>query len=975
MTDINTEYKVKAPKKLIEVALPLKEINEACIREKSIRHGHPSTLHLYWARRPLAAARAVLFAQLVNDPGWDEELGIGYKRKADANRKREELFEIIRELVKWENTNNEHVLEKARVEIRKSWKVTCELNKDHPQAAELFNPEKLPAFHDPFAGGGSIPLEAQRLGLEAWASDLNPVAVLINKAMIEIPPKFVGHRPIGPIPDSEKQLDTGQYSWEGVTGLAEDVRRYGHMIQQEAFKRIGHLYPPIKITEDMIEERPDLAQYKGKDLTVIAYIWARTVKSPNPQYSQIDVPLASTFLLSDKKGKEAWVEPVLNNGRYVFNIKIGTPPDIENVKKGTKAAGRTSNFFCLLSNTPIDGKYIKAEGQAGRMGAIPMAIVAEGKNCRVYLSPQNVPNIEASESLYSDLPEIPIPLYRVDYATPQYGLYLYRDLFSARQLLALKTFSLLVSGLYQNIEHLDDKVLLSQDNEHNISKTSFLDYYQAITVYLAFCVDKCADYWSTIASWINLRDTVRGTFGRQAITMTWDYVEVNPFSNSTGNWLAMVEWVNKAITLASNTASYAVQADASTQTISLNKIISSDPPYYDNIGYANLSDFFYLWMRQILHDIYPELLGTLAVPKVEELIVTPGKSKNAENFKDDNFYLSGMFKVMCSLAEMSHPSYPMTLYYAFKQSEESETGVSSRGWIAFLEAIIKSGLMIVGTWPISTERTGRSRDVSSNALSSSIILVCRKRDRNADTISRKDFLRDLNHTVPIALDTMINGSETSSPVAPVDLAQASIGPGMAAYSKYKSILEADGSPMTVHSALILINKAIDDYFKEMEGDWDNDSSFCLQWFSEYGWKDGTYGDADVLARAKGISIDGVKDSGVLFAGGGKVRLYRPADYPEAWNPARDNRMPVWEVLHQLIRAHQSKGEAAAAKIVTAVPHASETARQLAFLLYTMCERKGWAEDARPYNDLVTAWLSIEKQAREEEQSGQIEAEF
>jgi putative DNA methylase len=969
-----SEYKVKAPKKLIEVALPLKEINEACVREKSIRHGHPSTLHLWWARRPLAAARAVLFAQLVNDPGWDEELKIGYKRKADANRERERLFGIIRELVKWENTNNEQVLNIAREEIRKSWRVTCELNKDHPDASELFNPAKLPAFHDPFAGGGSIPLEAQRLGLEAWASDLNPVAVLINKAMIEIPPKFVGRRPIGPIPETEKQLETGQYTWDGVTGLAEDVRRYGHWVRQEAYKRIGHLYPPIKITEEMIAERPDLAQYRGKELTVIAYIWARTVKSPNPLYSHVDVPLASTFLLSDKKGKEAYVDTIIDGDKYEFKVRVGITSEIETIKKGTKASGKTSNFFCLLSNTPIDGKYIKAEGQAGRMGAIPMAIVTEGKNCRVYLSPQNVPSMEETDTLYQDLPDIPIPLYRVDYATPQYGLNLYRDLFSARQLLALKTFSFLVCGIFLNNDPVDNVVLLDHIEELDVNKTRELDYNQAISVYLALCVDKCADYWSTIASWINVRDTVRSTFGRQAITMTWDYVEVNPFSNSTGNWLAMVEWVNKAIGLANNVESHAVQANASNQTISLNKIISSDPPYYDNIGYANLSDFFYLWIRRILRDIYPELFGTIAVPKFEELIVTPGKSKNAENYKDDTFYISGMFEVMCSLAKLSHPSYPITLYYAFKQSEEYDTGVSSRGWIAFLEAIIKSGLMIVGTWPISTERTGRSRDVSSNALSSSIILVCRKRDSNAETISRKNFIADLSQTVPNALDTMINGSETSSPVAPVDLAQAAIGPGMAIYSKYNAILESDGSQMSVHTALILINKALDEYFKEREGDWDGDTNFCLQWFNEYGWREGVYGDADVLARAKGVSVEGVRDSGVLATGAGKVQLLKPSEYPDNWSPAKDSRMPVWEVLHHLIRLHQTRGESAAAEIVKAIPHISETARQLAFLLYTTCERKGWAEDARPYNDLVSAWLSIEKQARADE-GGQIEAEF
>lgn len=970
-----SEYKIKAPRKLIEVALPLKEINEACVREKSIRHGHPSTLHLYWARRPLAAARAVLFAQLVNDPGWDEELQIGYKRKADANRKREELFEIIRELVKWENTNNEIVLEKARAEIRKSWKVTCELNKDHPQAAELFNPDKLPAFHDPFAGGGSIPLEAQRLGLEAWASDLNPVAVLINKAMIEIPPKFVGHRPIGPIPQCDQQKEIS-VSWPGVTGLAEDVRRWGHWVREEAYKRIGHLYPPIKITEEMITERPDLVQYRGKELTVIAYIWARTVKSPNPLYSHVDVPLTSTFLLSDKKGKEAWIEPIIDEDKYQFKVRVGMPSDLETVKKGTKAAGRSSNFICILSNTPIDGKYIKAEGQKGRIGNRLMAIIAEGKNGRLYLPPIDI-SVDSANSK-EEQNRIEIPSNRIDFGTPVYGFKFFDQLFSRRQIQFLQTMSKCVTDIKSIMKKNMYGSIFSKEESNDIGHDSVQeDYANAISVYLSFALDKCADYNSSLCTWIPNGETIGHTFVRQALAMVWDYAETNPFSASTGNWNGQVEWIVRFIKqIYVSNKSYSVQANAESQTISLNKIVSTDPPYYDNIGYADLSDFFYLWMRKALKAVYPGLFSTLSVPKEEELIVTPGGNASSNNYKSDEFYMSGMTKAMRQMVILSSSHYPLTLYYAFKQSEQHESGTSSRGWIAFLESIITSGLSIVGTWPIRTERETRLRgsNSNSNALASSIVLVCRKRDSMRDSITRKSFIDELSQTIPNDLDTMINGSETSSPVAPVDLAQSAIGPGMAVFSKYKSILEADGSPMTIRTALVLINKAIDDYFKDLEGDWDSDTRFCLAWFNEYGWKEGFYGEADVLARAKGVSVEGVRDSGVLVAAAGKVKLLRPSEYPDNWNPAKDSRMPVWEVLHHLIRLHQTRGESAAAEIVKTIPHISETARQLAFLLYTTCERKGWAEDARPYNDLVTAWLSIEKQARADE-GGQIEAEF
>lgn len=972
MTDTNTEYKVKAPKKLIEVALPLKEINEACIREKSIRHGHPSTLHLYWARRPLAAARAVLFAQLVNDPGWDEDLQIGYKRKADANRKREELFEIIRELVKWENTNNELVLEKAQAEIRKSWMVTCELNKDHPQAAELFDPDKLPAFHDPFAGGGSIPLEAQRLGLEAWASDLNPVAVLINKAMIEIPPKFVGHRPIGPIPENEKQIDTENYTWPGLTGLAEDVRRWGHWVREEAFKKIGHLYPPIEITEEMTKERLDLLPYKGKKLTVIAYIWARTVKSPNPLYSHVDVPLASTFLLSDKKGKEAWIEPVINGDQYEFKVRHCNIQDITKVKQGTKLPGRSSNFLCLLSNTPIDGKYIKAEGQAGRMATKLMAIVCEGKKGRVYISPDRTMEDLAFSAIPHWKPEQLIEGKNADQA-PLYGMKVYGDLFTARQLATLNELSYVITQVRDMIPfyHQREVIHKQSDADTDGNQITFAD---SIVTYLSLAIDRIAMTGNSLVRWNSVGEKAQHCFGRQALPMLWDFAEPNPFSNATGSIRAAVFYTYDPLNwFVSFTQGFASQLDATNQEISDHKIISTDPPYYDNICYADLSDMFYVWLRKSLLEIYPDLFSTISTPKDNEIIASPYRHKNKA--EAELFFLDNMKKAVRMIANQFHKAFPITIYYAFKQSETSNEGTISAGWVTFLSAIIHSGLIINGTWPIHTEMKTRQIAMGTNALASSIVLVCQKRDINAIDIGRKNFLIELSHAIPIALDTMINGSETSSPIAPVDLAQAAIGPGMAVFSKYKSILEADGSPMTVQTALILINKAIDDYFKELEGDWDSDTRFCMQWFSEYGWKEGMFGEAEVLAKAKGISVEGVKDSGVLFAGGGKVRLYRPADYPEAWNPAKDSRMPIWEVLHQLIRAHQSKGEAAAAKILTAVPHASETARQLAFLLYTMCERKGWAEDARPYNDLVTAWLSIEKQAREEEQSGQIEAEF
>ncbi len=950
-----SHHPVKSPRKLIEVALPLDDINAAAAREKSIRHGHPSTLHLWWARRPLAAARAVIFAQMVNDPGYERHLQRGMN-KEKAAVERERLFRIIRELVQWENTTNERVLEEAREEIRKSWRETCELNKDHPQAKELFNPEKLPAFHDPFAGGGALPLEAQRLGLEAWASDLNPVAVLINKAMIEIPPKFAGRAPIGPIPKGEKQKKMTQ-DWPGATGLAEDVRRYGAWMREEAEKRIGHLYPKVKVTAEMAKDRPDLKDYVGQELTVIAWLWARTVKSPNPAYADVHVPLASTFMLSTKPGKEAWVEPIVEGKSYRFEVRVtdgkNKPP--ESAKDGTKLS-RGANFKCLLSNSPIEPGYIKEQGKAKKHGAKLLAIVAEGSRSRVYLPPTSEHEKTALGANPEWRPETPLAPDPRALWTPAYGLDKYGDLFTDRQLVALNTFSDLVQEARTKIiadalasGWKDDKIPLEQGG---LGPTAYAD---ALATYLAFAVDKGANYWSNICSWHSGRDTVTSTFGRQAIPMTWDFAEANPLSESSGNFLAGIDQGQRLVNSApASTISAAVQQDAQSQTWSAAKLVSTDPPYYDNIGYADLSDFFYVWLRRSLSSIYPSLFATMAVPKAEELVATPYRHGSRE--KAEAFFLNGMTKAIHNIAKQAHPAFPVTIYYAFKQSETKDVeGTSSTGWETFLDAILEAGLAIGGTWPMRTEYTGNLKK-SVNALASSIVLVCRKREAHAETISRREFIRELNAVLPEALDEMTRGVKGVSPVAPVDLSQAIIGPGMAIFSKYKAVLEADGSPMTVKTALTLINRFL------AEDDFDHDTQFCLHWFETYDWRSGPFGEADVLARAKGTSVDGLKDAGVVEAGRGSVRLYKWTEYPADWNPVTDNRTPVWEALHQMVRAHQNGGEEVAGRLLAAMPAREEAIRQLAYRLYTLCERSSRAEDARYYNELITAWPGIESAA-------------
>lgn len=939
---------VRMPKKLIEVALPLDEINAASVREKSIRHGHPSTLHLWWARRPLAAARAVLFAQMVNDPGYERELGRGVnKEKAEAERKR--LFELMKKLVLWENTTNEAVLAEAREEIRKSWRETCALNKNHPQAKELFDPDRLPAFHDPFAGGGAIPLEAQRLGLEAWASDLNPVAVLINKAMIEIPPKFAGRPPVNPESQKQKRVGTG---WKGAAGLAEDVCYYGQWMRDEAEKRIGHLYPKVRVTEEMAKERPELREYVGEELTVIAWLWARTVKSPNPAYKDVDVPLVRSFRLSTKKGKEAWVEPVIreDGSGYDFVIRVNGEP----VSEGTVSR---QGGVCVMSGAPMDFKYIRAEGKAGRMGERLMAVVAEGHRGRVYLSP--TPDMEetARQATPENVPDTDLPKKALGFRVQEYGMIKWHHLFTPRQLVALTTFSDLVSEARAQV--LRDALTTGMPDDGRGLEDSgdrATAYADAVAVYLALAVDKASDRWSSLASWDVTRDNVRNTFGRQTLPMVWDFAETGIFSNSGGSWVNCLEWVWKVITqLPSSIISNSKSANAQLQTFSKDKVTSTDPPYYDNISYSDLSDFFYIWLRSSLKPVLPSLFATMAVPKAEELVATPYRHGSKE--KAEAFFMDGMTKAMRRLAEQAHPTFPVTIYYAFKQSETNSSGTSSMGWETFLEAVISAGFSVNGTWPLRTELGNRMRGLGSNALASSVILVCRRRDPAAPAVSRKEFLRELKRTLPGALDEM-----TSSSIAPVDLAQASIGPGMGIFSQYSAVLEADGTPMSIHDALVLINRELDEYFSDAGDDVDADTRFCLGWFEENGWKDGKFGEADVLARARGTTVDGVRDAGVVEAGGGKVRLMKWSEYPGDWSPEADSRTPVWEALHHLVRVHQcGGGESGAAALLASMPGRAAAVRQLAYRLYTLCERKGWAEDARPYNELITSWGAVEAQ--------------
>ena len=937
-------------KKLIEVALPLDAINKASAREKSIRHGHPSTLHLWWARRPLAAARAVIFAQMVDDPSAYEP------DEAIAERERKRLFAILEDLVLWENTTNETVLQRARDAIWESWRRTCAANADHPRARELFDPDKLPGFHDPFAGGGALPLEAQRLGLESYASDLNPVAVLINKAMIEIPPRFAGKPPVNSASREDQDLVARQ--WTGPRGLAADVRYYGQWMRDEAEKRIGWLYPKVGVTAAMAQARPDLKPYVGKELTVIAWLWARTVKSPNPAFAQVDVPLVSTFMLSTKKGKEAYVEPVIENGGYRFTVKVGEPEDAEAAKAGTKLSRGT--FRCLLSGIPIKYTYIDDEANAGRMGERLMAIVVEGDRRRLYLSPTATMEDIAQSAKPTWKPDLPSRgTWASNAQGRRYGFRTFGDYFTPRQLVALTTFTDLVQEARQQVRR--DALTAGVPDDGKALRdggAGATAYVEAVGVYLGIVSDKVADYWSSICSWHSSGEKMRNTFGRQAIPMMWDFAEANPFSASSGNWMAMVDWTWKALaTVPASRPGTACQNDARTQTVSNSTLVSTDPPYYDNIGYADLSDFFYVWLRRSLRSVFPDLFATLAVPKAEELVATPYRHGSKE--KAEAFFLNGMTLAVQRLAEQAHPVFPVTIYYAFKQSEtKGDAGTVSTGWETFLDAVIKAGFAITGTWPMRTELANRMTGADTNALASSIVLVCRQRPADAPLATRRDFVTALKTELPSALAHLQRGN-----IAPVDLAQAAIGPGMAIYTRYAKVLDTQGKPLPVRDALALINQTLDEVLAEQEGDFDADTRWALAWFEQSGFDEGDYGVAEVLSKAKDTSVGGLVEAGILVSKGGKVRLLKPDELPGDWNPATDPRLTAWETVHHLVHTLESGGESAAAQLTAALGATAETARELCYRLYTLCERKKRAAEALSYNGLVQSWPEIARLAQ------------
>ena len=900
--------------KLIEVALPLAVINAEAAREKSIRHGHPSTLHLWWARRPLAAARAVIWASLVDDPSGDESL-----TPEEQEVERQRLFGILERLVKWENSNDPEVLAEARAEIDRCF------------------PDGAPPILDPFAGGGAIPLEAQRLGLKALAGDLNPVAVLINKAMIEIPPRFAGMPPVHP--DIDKTLTT----WERAQGLAADVEAYGQWMRDEAERRIGHLYP-------------DATGPNGEKLTPIAWIWARTVESPDPSWSG-QVPLVASWTLVNKPGKpKVWIEPIIDREAQAVSYEVregGEPAYERTVSRG--------NGTCLATGAMIPGQWIDDEARVGRLGMVPIAVVAQGKIGRRFLTVDQASETvvdQVIEERQSITPEkLPSGTTRGTFGGNAqgryYGFFEFSDYFLDRQLVALVTFSDLLVEVSKRVA--EDARVAELNNDQNRCRDSgegAVAYADAVVTYLALGVSRLTDMCNVFCRWESSRAQVRNLFSRQAISMTWDFAENNVFNDAGGDFRTSIGSLVRALErLPANGTARVVQRDARACVQESNgAVISTDPPYYDNISYADLSDFFYVWLRKNLSEVWPDECSTLLTPKADEMIANRYRAGSKEQAEEH--FESGMAQFMSGVTQCQPADVPATIYYAYKATETRDGEVRTTGWDTFLQAVLDAGLQVNATWPMRTELGNRLLASKSNALASSIVLACRPRASSAALATRGEFIAALRQELPEAVRLLQTGN-----IPPVDMAQSTIGPGIKVFSRYAKVVEADGSSMPVSAALAIINDVLGEVLDGEEAELDADTRFALTWFSEFGYNPGPAGDADSVANAKNTSLAGIEESGIGEARAGKFRLYERSELPLGYSPVDDLRRTVWESVQHLIAALE-RSESEAAELLHILGGYGERARQLAYLLYQKANDKGWAAEAGAYNGLITAWPSL-----------------
>lgn len=901
-----TTYKPK----LIEVALPLVAINDACAKEKTVKHGHPSNLHMYWARRPLAAARAVLWATLVDDPSGRSDLD-----ESQQAEERERLFQTLSRLASWENSDDRELLREARAELERAY------------------PQGLPRVVDPFGGGGAIAIEAQRLGLPVTSGDINPVAVLIQRAVTELPRRFRG------LPAISAEGRLTEATSADSDGLGEDVLHYGLALRDSVANSLAELYPSV--------------HHEGAELQPIAWVWARTVQSPDPSWNG-HVPLVGSWVLSKKPGKpKVWIEPVVDRAAQEirYELRTGGEPNLD------RTISRGSGV-CVATGATIPADYIKSEGVAGRIGSALMAIVADGPNGRVFVRPTEnhveaaaraVPSEETISGAMSRHPQY--------MGTPRYGLDEWRKLFTPRQLVALTALSEGLKSMHTEIESDAQRAGVGDDDRPlRDGGSGPRAYADAIVTYLAMTIDKLADLANSLCRWEPVAQCPRQLFGRQAVSMVWDFAEGNPFGQRSGSFQVLLEGQKRVLQGKGlrERASEAtvVQRDArSLVSAERDVVVSTDPPYYDAVPYADISDFFYVWLRRSLSDIFPDECATLLTPKSEEMVADYqryGSREGAERHFEDS-----MAEFMKEVAAAQRSDTPFTIYYAYKATEVANGEARSTGWDTFLSAVLDAGLQVTATWPLRTENASRLRAMKSNALASSIVLSCRQRQTTAPLASRGEFMAALRSELPEAVRVLQSGN-----IAPVDLAQSTIGPGIKVFSRYAKVVEADGSSMSVSDALAIINDVLGEVLDGEEAELDRDTRFAVTWYTQNGYNPGRSGDADAQARAKNTSLRGIEDSGIGEARGGQFRLFERSELDPTWDPVDDERRTVWEATQYLVAALE-RSETEAAELLHRMGGYADRARQLAYVLFQRATDKGWAEEAGAYNGLITAWPSLQ----------------
>lgn len=917
-------------KKLIEVAIPLQAINEESARDKKLSSGHPTTLHYWWAPRPLAACRAVVFAALVDDPSAHPEK-FPDETSQEAERKR--LFNLIKRLVRWEARRDQTIIEEARREIEKS------------------TGGKPPKLYDPFCGRGLIPLEGQRLGLDVIASDLNPVPATIAKTLLEIVPKYLLTEPVNPRSRKQPRLIRS-----GVAeGFIEDIQYYAERVLEEARPELEKYYPKYTITAELAASRNDLRGLSGKQMTVMGWLWARTVKCSNPACG-CQIPLVGSFWLSQKKGRKYWIEPkvITDKNTISFEIHYGTgeaPPP-------TKLPGTGATFKCPACHENSNDAYIENEGKNGRIGAKLMAVIVDGGRSlgRVYL-PANEEHERIALSVQPNWrPDMLIPNYSQAMPTQNHGVRTWADLFTDRQIYTLGVLSERIKVTHNEIMH-DTNTPKSIN-----SGISAQEYANDVTTFLAIILGKFVNRSCSFCFWHTGGEKIEQPFAQQGIQKTWDYIESNPFSQSSGSWVKAIEYpinVIREYYQNINPGEVFCSSVFKTEKITESVMIITDPPYYDNMGYADLSDFFYIWLRRALVDVYPEMYGTILTPKDDELAAVKHRFKGNKN-EAERFFVNGFEEAFRALAKIHDDEYPLCFFYAYKQKEARGGTIEvSTGWETMLQGLLKAGLYITATWPILSESTDTIKK-SKGSLSTSIVLACRKRPSDAQIITKAQFLASLRKELPSALRKLQHSN-----IPPVDFDQAVIGPGMEVFSRYSKVIEPDGTEVSVRTALGLINQIKDELLGEVESDYDSDTRWAITWYARYGFDDGDFGVANTMAVTHALSVDGVERAGIIAKKGNKLRLLRIEELDEAWAPSTDSRLTIWEITHHLMKVFQQHGELGAALLARKIGLQLDEVHSLAYRLYNLAEKRKSLQDALSYDSFIRSWPEIIRLAKEQ----------